>query len=50
MEESYEEIQTKCSNCNISFKIQDMKVEPRSNKLVCINCYNNPDCKISKIR
>ena len=50
MEKTYEELETICANCSISFKIKDMKVDQETNKLVCVNCFSNPNCKIFKIR
>ena len=50
MEEVYEELQTQCSNCNLQFKLMDMKISPSTNLMVCINCFNFPGSKIKRIR
>ncbi len=50
MEEVYEKLETDCSNCNLKFKLQDMKISPSTNLMVCINCFTYPGSKIKRIR
>ena len=49
-EPKYEELELACNNCNLIFRLKEMKIDPESNKLVCVNCFNNPHCKISRIK
>ena len=50
MEETYEALETDCSNCNLKFKLMDMKISPSTNLMVCINCFTYPGSKIKRIR
>ena len=50
MDEQYEDIQTECPNCKISFKIKDMRLNPDTDRLFCINCANNPGARVERIR
>ncbi|HLC22646.1 MAG TPA: hypothetical protein VJJ79_02640 [Candidatus Nanoarchaeia archaeon] len=47
---TYDEIETECSNCKLSFKVKDMKVSPETNRLICVNCFTFPGSKIKRIR
>ncbi|MBI5798146.1 hypothetical protein HZA98_04560 [Candidatus Woesearchaeota archaeon] len=50
MDENYESLETECSNCGITYKLQEMKISPSSNLMVCVNCFNFPGSKIKRIR
>lgn len=50
MEETYESLETDCSNCRLKFKLMDMKISPSNNLMVCINCFTYPGSKVKRIR
>jgi hypothetical protein len=50
MDEKYENLETACPNCKLIFRIKDMKLDAGSNRLLCINCFNNPGAKIVRIK
>jgi predicted Zn finger-like uncharacterized protein len=50
MDQKFEEIETACPNCKMKFKISNMKLDPDSNRMICVNCFNFPGAKVEQIR
>ena len=50
MDEDYNNIETECSNCGLIFKLKEMKINPSTNLMVCVNCFSMPGSKIKRIK
>ncbi len=50
MDESFSDLIMDCNNCRLRFYATELKLDPASNTLVCVNCFTFPQSKIKILK
>ena len=50
MDETFNDLVMGCNNCSLKFLANELRVDPVSNTLVCINCLNFPQSRITILK
>lgn len=50
MDEDFESLALECNNCHLQFFASELRTDPMTNSLMCVNCLGQPNSKINVIK
>ena len=50
MDENFSDLIMDCNNCHLKFYATELKLEPQSNMLMCVNCLSFPNSRMKVLK